>query len=97
MGGARHAPRKTMKSPWLLALAASLACTALAAQQMPGRAFEGTPEAAPQFRSAAPFATHYQWPPEDKSALPKAIDDGRRLAVGRVRNAPKSFAALDWR
>ena len=85
-----------MKSHWLFAVVASLACTALAAQQMPGRAFEGTPEVAPQFRSSAPFATRYQWPAEDKSAVPKAIDDGRRLAVGRVRDAPKSLAALDW-
>jgi lysyl endopeptidase len=85
-----------MKSNLLLSLAASLACTALLAQQMPGRAFEGTPEAAPQFRSSAPITTRYVWPAQDKAAVPKAIDDGRRLSVGHVRDAPKSFAALDW-
>lgn len=85
-----------MKPPLILALAASLACTALFAQQMPGRAFEGAASEAPRFRSSAEFETRYTWPAQGKAAVASPIDDGRRLVVGRVRAAPKSFAGLDW-
>jgi lysyl endopeptidase len=81
---------------FFLALAASLACTAPFAQQMPSRAYEGTPTEVARFRSDAGFPARFAWPVEGKVTAASAVDDGRRRAVGRVRAAPKSFASVEW-
>ena len=77
----------------LLALAAAASLAAVAAPEMPGREWAGTPARREALRIPAAEAT-YRWAaPREKSSAPAGE---RRPVVGFERPAPKDFRPLTW-